>query len=164
MGLLNLLHLIYPKLSLAFLTNSSLMKFFCKKVCKNTQLILELLKGSFLGLIFFTIFQWPSWGCYLLYVIYANDNSFYSKCDRQQLVPCVKSFGSILSQRRFQRVTSVPGFLLIQIQISKPEEIFFKLIKKPSEHILDAILPSKLFPRFDLISQLICFGRISTLC
>ena len=46
--LLSLWHLIYPRVSLAFLTNSSLMELFCK----NTQLILELLKGPFLSLIF----------------------------------------------------------------------------------------------------------------
>ena len=46
--LLSLLHLIYPKISLVFLTNSSLMERFCK----NIQLILELLKDPFLGLIF----------------------------------------------------------------------------------------------------------------
>ena len=48
LGLLSLLHLIYPRISLVFLTNSSLMERFCK----NTQLKLELLKGPFLGLIF----------------------------------------------------------------------------------------------------------------
>ena len=46
--LLSLLHLIYPRISLVFLTNSSLMEWFCK----NIQLILELLKDPFLGLIF----------------------------------------------------------------------------------------------------------------
>ena len=75
-----------------------------------------------------------------------------------------KSFEMFLLQRRFQRLTSKPGYLLFQIQISKPGEIFFKLIKKPSEHTLDAILLSKLFPCFDLISQFTCFGQIGTLC
>ena len=46
--LLSLLHVIYPRISLVFLTNSSLMERFCK----NIQLILDLLKDPFLGLIF----------------------------------------------------------------------------------------------------------------
>ena len=51
--LLSLLHLIYLRISLAFLTNSSLMELFCK----NIQLILELLKGPFLGLILKTFLE-----------------------------------------------------------------------------------------------------------
>ena len=51
--LLSPLHLIYLRISLAFLTNSSLMELFCK----NIQLILELLKGPFLGLILKTFLE-----------------------------------------------------------------------------------------------------------
>ena len=75
-----------------------------------------------------------------------------------------KSFEMFLLQRRFQRLTSKPGYLLFQIQISKPGEIFFKLIKKPSEHTLDAILLPKLFPCFDLILLFTCLEQIGTLC
>ena len=52
LGLLSLLHLIYPRISVAFLTNSSLMDLFCKIFFKNAQLIRELIKGPLLGLIF----------------------------------------------------------------------------------------------------------------
>ena len=40
-----------------------------------------------------------------------------------------KLFELLLLQRRFQRVTSEPGFSVIQTQISKPGEIFFRLIR-----------------------------------
>ena len=76
-----------------------------------------------------------------------------------------KSFKLRLLKRGFQRVTSEPCYLLIQIQINKPGRgIFLKFTKKPSEHTTDVILLSKLFPCFDLVSQLTCFEQLSTLC
>ena len=54
-------------------------------------------------------------------------------------------------------------YLLNQIQISKPVGIFFKLVKRPSEHTIDVILLPKLFPCFDMISKLTFIGEIGTL-
>ena len=62
-----------------FTANSNLMEFFCKNFWKNIQLILELLKVPFLGLIFlyYTLMNFLMMLSVLLFSTY-ND----SKCDQ----------------------------------------------------------------------------------
>ena len=79
LGLLSLLHLIHTTLSLAFLTNSNLMEFFCKNLWKNIQLILELLKVSFLGLSF-SYYRLMNFLMMLSVILFSTYND--SKCDQ----------------------------------------------------------------------------------